>query len=182
MKIFSALLCLAGCFVLSGVSGTGVSFSIGDILCALAGVLYGVNIALTSIFARKVFVPLYIMVHMAVHTLTSAGISVALGLITVGGEPISPIYFTPNIWIILLIVALAVVSNTLCWILRTNALRDIDATVVAVMMPFSAVITSTVSIIIGLDKFTPSFIIGAVIVLTASILSGLADIKEKSRE
>ena len=47
LVIISSLLCLIGAFVLCGLSFNSFStFGIGEILCALAGIVYGFNIAI----------------------------------------------------------------------------------------------------------------------------------------
>ncbi len=177
LKIFAALLCLFGCFLLSGGNLTaGGSFGIGEILCAIAGILYGVNIAATGAFAKSFHAPLYVMIHMIVHTVASAVTAIALGNIQFNGAPISPLYFKWDPILILMIALLAVLSNTVCWIIRTNVMKHLDATVVAVMMPFSAVITGIFSIILGMDTLSLPLVLGAIAVLSASILSGISDL------
>ena len=181
IKIFSSLLCLFGCFLLSGAATGGGSIGVGEILCALAGILYGVNIALTATFASRIYAPLYIFIHMAVHTVTSGISAIALNAITFNGEPISAAYFEWDAGRILLIVGLALLANTVCWIIRTNVMKHLDATVVAIMMPFSAVITGTLSVIFGMDTLSPSLIFGAIAMLAATILSGLSDAFENKK-
>ena len=179
LKILAAMLCLFGCFLLSGGNITeGGGFGIGELLCAAAGILYGINIAATGAFAKGLYAPLYVMIHMIVHTLTSTATAIALGSIQFNGAPISPIYFEWNFPLILLIALIAVLSNTVCWIIRTNVMKHLDATVVAVMMPFSAVITGLLSVIFGLETLTPSLILGGCVVLLASVLSGIGDLKK----
>ncbi len=180
LKIAGAVLCLFGCFLLSGGSLGSGSIGIGELLCALAGILYGVNIAATGAFATEFYAPLYVFIHMIVSTVTSVITTFLLHFITFGGAPISPIYFEWNLPILIWIVAIALLSNTLCWIVRTNVMKHLDATVVAVMMPFSAVITGVLSILLGLDTLTPSLGFGALAVLFATILSGLGDLKRPS--
>ena len=55
LTIIASVLCLVSCFVLSGLDfSTGsIKFGIGELLCALAGIFYGVNIAGTGVFAKK---------------------------------------------------------------------------------------------------------------------------------
>ena len=178
LKIIAAVLCLFGCFLLAGGNVlAGGGFGIGELLCAIAGILYGVNIAATGAFARGFHAPLYVFIHMCVHTVTSAVTAVALGYIQFNGEPINPIYFKWSLPLILAIALTAVLSHTICWIVRTNVMKHLDATVVAVMMPFSAVITGILSILLGMDTFSLPLILGALVVLSASILSGLGDLK-----
>ena len=65
LTIFSSILCLVGCFVLSGInfSSGDMSFGIGEILCSLAGVFYGVNIAYTGAKIHKFDTLLYLFVQ-----------------------------------------------------------------------------------------------------------------------
>lgn len=178
LKITAAVLCLFGCFFISGGSAIGGGgFGVGEILCSGAGILYGINIAATAAFAKKIYAPLYVTVHMLIHTVTSGLTTVALGFIKYNGSPISPIYFEWNIPLLIAIVAVAIISNTVCWIIRTNVMKHLDATAVAVIMPFSAVITGFISVLLGMDTLTVPFVTGACIMLLASILSGLGDLK-----
>ena len=78
-----------------------------------------------------------------------------------------------------MIVLVALLSHTVCWIIRTNVMKHLDATVVAVMMPCSAVITGILSILLGMDTLTPTLFGGAVLMFSASALSGLGDARIK---
>ena len=180
-KIIAAILCLIGCFLLSGEGFSNGGIGVGELLCAIAGILYGVNIAATGAFATRFYAPLYVFVHMVVSVLTGALSTVLLHCITFNGAPISPAYFEWNLPILVWIVAIALLANTLCWILRTNVMKHLDASVVAVMMPFSAVLTSVFSILLGMDTLTPSLGFGALFVLAATILSGLGDHEKKQK-
>jgi drug/metabolite transporter (DMT)-like permease len=181
LKIVASVLCLFGCFMLAGNATTG-AVGIGEVLCSLSGVLYGINIALTAVYATKLISSLYVLIHMIVHIVVSFATAVSLNFIEIGGQPIESLRFEWNFKLLAVIVVLAILSNAVCWILRTDAMKHIDATIVAVMMPFSAVITGLVSVVLGLDSISVNFVIGGLIVLVASILSGLGDIKKKSPE
>ena len=117
---------------------------------------------------------------MIVHVIVSLVTAISLNFIEIGGQPIEPIRFEWNFGMIAIIAALAILANTVCWTLRTDAMKHIDATIVAVMMPFSAVVTGLVSVALGLDSLSVNFVIGGIIVLAASILSGLGDLKKKN--
>ncbi len=183
VKICAAVLCLVGCFILAGGDVTeGGGFGVGELLCALSGILYGVNIAATGAFSKKLYAPLYVMIHMIVSFAMSAVTMVLLNFVQIGGVPIEPVRFEWNVWLLLVIVASALVSNTLCWIIRTNVMKHLDASVVAVMMPFSAVITGILSIIFGMDVLTPNLVVGALVCLTAAILSGFGDNHEARKQ
>ena len=68
-----------------------------------------------------------------------------------------------------------ILRNAFCWIVRTSAMKKVDATVVAVIMPFSAVVTAVISVIRGADPLTNNLIIGGFLSLCAAILSGFSD-------
>ncbi|MBO5316128.1 MAG: DMT family transporter [Clostridia bacterium] len=180
IKIIASVLCLFGCFMLAGAD-TSCGMGVGELLCSLSGILYGFNIALTAVYATKLISGLYVLLHMVVHVFVSFAATISLNYIEIGGTPIEPMRFEWNFEMLAIIVVVAILSNTLCWTLRTDAMKHIDATIVAVMMPFSAVVTGLVSVALGLDSISYSFVIGALIVLLASILSGLGDLKINKR-
>ena len=182
LKIIGCILCLGGCFLLSIDPVTNsIGFATGDILCALAGIMYGFNIAMTGAFAKKVDSGLFVLVHMFVSTVVSLATAFTLNAITIGGVPIEPLHFTfvADLWWLLPVIAgVALLTSCLCWVLRTTAVKHIDATAVAVIMPLSAVVTSVVSIIIGTDTLNLYLCLGAVVCVSAVILCGLGDSRE----
>ena len=183
LTIIASLLCLLATFLLSGItlSGGGATFKIGEILCALSGILYGVNIAGTGVFAKDLYTPLYIMIQMWVQAISLFIISFVLNSITVNGAPIQALKYTLDFKIIMSLALLFLFSNTLCWILRTSAMKQISASVVAVITPVSAIITTIFSIIVGYDAISPSLIISAIIFVGASILSSVGDNKDRKK-
>ena len=182
LTVLASVLCLAGCFVMSGVSGEGVSIGIGEILCALAGVLYGVNIAATGVFAVRMNAMLYVMIQMWVNVAVSGAAAVALNAIKVGGEPIERFVFSWDWRHLLMIPVLVLAISTFGWIVRTEALKYVNASVVAVVMPFSSVVTGVVAILLGKDTFALPLLFGGLVILLASILSSVADIRESRRK
>lgn len=184
LTVIAGLLCLIGSFILSGLdfASSSVSFGKGEILCALAGLLYGVNIAATGAYAKKFYAPLYVMIQMWIHTSISFITAFSLNFISFRGAPIEQIVFSWEIKHILCIVLLALISSTLCWLIRTNVMKYIDASVVAIIMPFSAVIAGVLSVLCGIDALTLNLILGAGIGFIAAILSSVADILDKSKK
>lgn len=177
LTIISSVICLVGAFVLSGLNfKTGISFGIGEILCALSGIVYGFNIAGTGCFAKELKASLYILIHMGVSLVVSVISMFVLNAITINGAPITPIYFSFKT--LPVIIALALVSNVLCWIMRTNSMKKISTSTVAVIMPFSAVVASLFSIIVGTDVFSLSLLFGGLIIFASILLSSLADARE----
>ncbi|MBP5610819.1 MAG: EamA family transporter, partial [Clostridia bacterium] len=95
LTVGASLLCLFGCFVLSGlISSGGAAFGVGEILCALAGVFYGVNIATTGVFATRLNAVLYVTIQMWVNVAVSGVAMVVLNAIRVNGAPLEAISFS----------------------------------------------------------------------------------------
>ncbi len=179
LTIISSVLCLIGAFVLGGMnfSAENISFGIGEVLCSLAGVLYGVNIAYTGDKIKKFDALLFLFVQQCASALISTVALFVFAGVKINGAPIEVVYFTFDATNILLILAIALVSNVLCWFLRIYALKFVNPTAVAVMMPFSAVVTGVMSLVVGIDTLSTEFVVGALISLVAVILSSIADIK-----
>ena len=179
LTIISSVLCLIGAFVLGSMnfSAENISFGIGEVLCSLAGVLYGVNIAYTGDKIKKFDALLFLFVQQCASALISTVALFVFASVKINGAPIEVVYFTFDVTNILLILAIALVSNVLCWFLRIYALKFVNPTAVAVMMPFSAVVTGVMSLVVGMDTLSTEFVVGALISLVAVILSSIADIK-----
>lgn len=184
LTVLASSMCLIGCFVLSGISfsGNGISFGKGEFLCALAGIFYGVNIAGTGAFAKELDAALYVMIQTWVNAIVGFIAALALHFVKLDGQPIETIVFSFKPQNLLALGVLALVSSTLCWIIRTNAMKSISPSVVAVMMPFSSVITGISSVIIGKDVLSAKLITGGIIVFSACILSGLEDVEKKPKK
>ncbi len=179
LTVLASILCLTGCFILSGLNlSGGVSFGKGEILCALAGILYGVNIAATGVYAKKLDATLYVMIQIWVNAAVSGIAVVALDRITVNGAPIEAIVFSLHWKHLLYVAGLAVLIGTLGWIIRTQSLKYVNPSVVAVLMPFSSVVTGIVAVCVGKDTFAHPLLVGGSIILLSSILSSIADLKE----
>ena len=181
LTVLASITCLAASFVLGDVFSDSLTFGIADVLNALAGVFYGINIAFTGIFAKKFHAPLYVMIQLFVQAAVSAIIAVAFNFITYGGEPMDKIVFTPDIWLILGLIGIGIITNAVCWTIRTTAMKYVSANVVAVIMPFSAVITGIVSVILGMDSLSSTLLIGAALGLVASFMSSAGDILENKK-
>lgn len=176
LTVIASLTCLAASFVLGEVFSSSLSFGIADVLNALAGIFYGVNIAITGIYAKKYNASLYVMIQLFVQAIVSAIIAISFNFITFAGEPMDKIVFTPDPWLILGLIGIGILTNTVCWTIRTTAMKYVSANVVAVIMPFSAVVTGIVSVILGMDSISSTLIIGAALGLIASFISSADDI------
>lgn len=183
LTVSASVLCLAACFILSGLGFQGgFSFGKGEILCALAGIMYGVNIAATGVYAKKLNSMLYVMIQMWVNVIVAGIVAVLLNNISLNGKTVEPIVFEWN-WKYLLYMAFVVLSiSTLGWIIRTQSLKYVNPCVVAVIMPFSSVVTGIIAVITGKDTFTFSLLLGGLLILISSIMSGFDDIIEAKKE
>ena len=171
LTILAAVLCLVSSFVLTGMSSQiSKTTLLGDLLCAAAGIMFGINIAGTGAFSKKLYAPLYLMIQMFVELAVAAAGTVIFHI-----TKIEPIVFTFDWGLMLSNVLWVFISYTLCWLIRTSAMKHVDATVVAVMMPFSSIVTTICSIAAGNDTVSTNLVAGAVLGLTAVILSGLGD-------
>lgn len=182
LTLAASATCLISSMALAGVFNVGLRFGAADILNALAGLLYGVNIAITGIYAKKYVASLYVMIQLFVQAILSTSMAVAFNFINVGGKPIDPFVFTPNVLLILAIVGIGILSNSVCWTIRTSAMKYVSANVVAVIMPFSAVVTGVFALILGQDEPSLPLLIGAILGLAASFMSSAGDILENKKK
>ena len=181
LTVVACVLCMLSSVVLTGVFKNGASFCTADILNALAGVFYGVNIAFTGIYAKKFIASLYVMIQLFVQGFFALGMVVAFNFISIGGAPIDPFVFTPSILLVLALVGIGIVTNSVCWTIRTTAMKHVSPTVVAIIMPFSAVVTGLFAVIIGQDTLSSSLVIGAVLGIAAGVISGFGDMEKKEK-
>ena len=179
LTVLACVLCLASSFVLGDIFTVGLSFGVADILNALAGVCYGINIAITGIYARKYDAPLYVMIQLFVQAIVSLVVAVVFNFSIIGGEPMDKLVFTPDIWLILSVVGIGVLTNAVCWTVRTVSMKYVSPNVVAVIMPFSAVVTGVVAVVLRMDDISYSLVIGGILGLAASLISSVSDIMEK---
>ena len=178
LTVVSGILCLVGCFVLCGGGLAGGSLGVGEILCALAGVFYGVNIAATGVYAIRMNAVLYVTIQMWVNVAVSGIAAFALDRITVNGAPIEVFSFSSDPKHLLLLAVLVLTISTFGWIVRTEALKYVNPSAVAVIMPFSSVVTGIVAVCVGKDTFALPLLFGGLVILLSSVLSSVADIRE----
>lgn len=178
-KIASSLLCLFGAFILSSANiSQGNSFiGVGEILCTLAGLFYGVNIAATGTYAKDLYSPMYLMIQMGIEAVVASTTAIVLNNVLIDGAPIEAAKFTFDFFPLLALIADTLFITALCWLIRTNSLKHINATVVAIIMPFSAVVTGIISVLMGVDELSYQLVFGGLLGLIAIIWSSLDDVK-----
>ena len=175
--IISCILCLVGAFFLCG---DGWDFSSlfkaptkGDIYSAIGGALFGVNIAFTQVFAKNKNPFVYVSIQMGILTIMSFIYSLAFE---------RPLLFSWDIKNIFIVLFLAIICTAGCWIVRTYSVKNINATTIAVMNPMSAVIATSIAIIIGQESFNFNLLVGALIIIASILISSFAQIKKDKLE
>lgn len=169
--VWGCIVCLFSALLLNGINLSGQFFGVGEVLCGVSGLLYGFNIAGTGVFAKKLNVPLYLATQAVTGFVVSLISTVVFDFASVEKAVFS---FKPAH--ILFVIAVTVVTSALCWVIRTNSMKHIDPCVVAVIMPFSAVITSIISVAVGKDTLNINLISGGILGLLAIFLSSYDDI------
>ena len=179
LTVIASLICLSGCFVLTApdLAGDGRFHLQGELLCAAAGILYGVNIAATGTCARDLNAMLYVMIQMWTNVLISGAAAAALALIRPGGVPLERFVFSFDPVLMLELAALVLSVSTLGWIIRTESMKHVSASSVAVIMPFSSVITGIAAIVSGKDVFSPFLLAGGALIVVSSVLSGIGEVR-----
>ena len=185
--MLSCIICFLGVFILSGTFADDTSsLGLGEILCGAAGLLYGFNIAGTGLYAKKLYAPLYLAVQSTVGMITSLAFALVLNSVTspLSGNtvPLEKLVFSFDPRHMLFVILVAVITSSICWIIRTNSMKHIDASVVAVISPFSAVITGILSVITGSDTLNINLILGGVLVLGSIFMSSYDDIFHKATD
>ena len=182
LTVIAAILCLLSSFVLTGMMRNGAVFCTADILNALAGVFYGLNIALTGIYAKKYIASLYVMIQLFVQSFFSLGMAIVFHFVKMNGAPIDAFHITTDILLVLAVIGIGILTNAVCWTIRTSAMKYVSPTAVAIIMPFSAVITGFFAVVLGQDTLSPSLMIGAVLGVLACVASGFGELEKEPKE
>ena len=178
-EIVAAIVCLFGCFVFCGTSTAELGGGIGNVLCAGAGILVGVSTAATAIFASKIDSALFVTIYMWIYFVSSAIGAIVLNELSIDNVPLEAFRFSFEPLPLILAISFGLVSIGLCWLCRTFALKGINPTTVAVVSPVSAILAGAISILMGTDKLTVNFAVGALLISLATIIPTLWEIAIK---
>lgn len=181
-KIVAAALCFIGSAIiaLAGSAGNLFSVSLGKWLAIVAGVLYGVNIAITGVFTKKLDSGLYVFIQLAIQAVAAFGYSMIGERVLMAEENVFAFTFEPLP--LLTVAVLGIVATGVCWTLRTHCFKHIPVMVVSVVMPFSAVLTGLWSIVGGMETLTWNLLVGGTVVLCAIMIAELSDSLEKKKK
>lgn len=175
IQLLSVSLCLVGCFILSGMTLNGFKGNIGDVLCALSGIIYGVCVALIGIYSKRIDSSLYILIFTFIYSITSVASVFLLSSIKINGIPIEEARFTPDIKLLIPVAAFGLLTVGVTWLMKTAAIKRLDPTFVAIVSPFTAVISGILSVLTKTDKLTSNLIIGAALIMAAAIIPEIFD-------
>ncbi len=172
-QLIAAVLCVLSVYILGG-GGSLFSggFGVGDLLCGAAGLLYGVNIAVTGIKARKLDAGLYLLIQFGVLFVVSTVYTLSFG----------EVEFSFQIAPMALCIGITLVSTVMGWIIRTICLQHLDPSLVAVIMPFSSVVTAVISVAIGNDALSSNLVIGALLGVFAALVADFDPARYKKKK
>ena len=180
----ASIVCLVSAFVLNGISFSSSSWGIGETLCAISGLLYGFNIAFTGVYAKELKTTLYLSTQSIVSIITGGIFSLILNFTYITDtsgikHPIEPIKISFDPMHLLFLALSVLIISSMCWVIRTNCMKHIDAGIVATIMPFSAVVTCILSVLSGKDTLDFNLICGGTLGMIAIFLSSYDDIFKK---
>lgn len=171
INIISVILCAAG-IVFIFYQNIDSNFGIGEILSTIAGVLYGINIVLSGIYAKK-YNPI---AYTCVQFVSVATIGGVYSLIFELKIP-----FAFNKEAIFGILYLGLICTALAWALRNISQTKLSPITVSLVLPFTAVVSTLISYFFGSETIDYKFIIGGVFILIAVLLD-VVKIKNKPKE
>ncbi len=177
MTIVSAIMCLGGSFILCG---KGWDFkemftapTIGDILSAIGGIFFGIDIAISKVYAKDKNPLLFVFFQLIILTIMSL-------IYTVSFE--KGVTFSWDWRNIVIVLFLGIACTALCWVTRTHAIKNVGAVTCAVLMPMSAVLAALISIIAKIEAFSWNVIIGGLVITLSIVISGVYDAVMEKKE
>ena len=175
--VFAALACLLGAFVLCGngwdFSAMFATPTMGDIFSAIGGVFFGIDIAFTKVFAKGKNPVVYVFFQLVILTIMSFAYALPFE------KNLAFSWYFPNI---LIVIFLGVGCTALCWLMRTDAIKNVSAVTCAVIMPMAAVLATLFSIIFRIEQFSWNVVVGGLIITLAIIISGVYDAKMEKKQ
>lgn len=172
LQSFSVVICLVGCFIISGADFSS-AINVGDVLCFSAGILYGLSSALIGTYGKKLDTALFMLVYTFVYFLVSLGLAFTMDNILIGGVPMEKATYSLYIPLLFAVAVLGIVDIGVCWFLKNLAVQRLDPTTVATVSPFSAVIAGAFSVVLQIEPISVKLVVGSVLIMTATLLPEL---------
>lgn len=162
-KIYALLMALAGCALVSGITGGLGAVSLQGVLLGLGS---GIGYGLYSIFARYALDKGYEPMTVSAYTFTFACVGV-LPFVKLS-EIVSRLYADPMslVWVI----CIALFSTCMSFTLYTIGLAHMESSKAAVLATLEPIVTTVVGIILYEELMTLPMGVGIVLVLVSSIL------------
>lgn len=181
LQALASVMCLVGCFILSGVKLNDLgSIGIGDILCALAGILAGVYITLLAVYGKDINLMLYMALYMVIYFLQSLTLAIVLNFVKIGGVPMEKFMFDFSPGVLIFTVVFSLLSIALCWLFKTEATAHLNPSRTVLLTPFSSVIAGVVSVLAGYDKLTSGYVIGSILIILAVFIYEIGSLKKQA--
>lgn len=148
---------------ISSINFNDSNSAIGIILSIIGGLLFGANIVLTGIYQRDKDPISYTFLQFVTVTVIAL---LYWGIF----ERKLPTYSTKGF---LAMLYLAFIATALAWLLRNYGQNKLSPITVTIILPFTSVVASIISLAYGEMKISAPFIIGVVILLIAATFDGV---------
>ena len=174
-SIMAAALCVVGSLILVGNGfDFGTFFKSGDIkgdgLSAIGGLFFGLDTAFTKVYSKGKDPLIFVFLQLCVMTVLASAYAFIFE-----GAVFHTFTISFDIVSVLIVIFLGVVCTAVCWVCRAWAMKYIDAVTVSLLVPFSAVVASILSIAFELEQFTLNLMIGGLVIITAVAISAYFD-------
>ena len=181
-SIMAACLCVVGSLVLVG---NGFDFAMffksgdikGDGLSAIGGLFFGLDTAFTKIYSKGKDPLIFVFIQICVMTVLASAYAFIFE-----GQVFHTFTISFDIVPVLIVIFLGVVCTAVCWVCRAWAMKYIDAVTVSLLVPFSAVVASVLSIAFEIEEFTLNLMIGGLIIILAVAISAFFDYRRGLKE
>lgn len=180
-KVTACVVCFVGMGVLAlreGAEGL-LSIGLGDGLAILAGVFYGVNVALTGLYSKEMDTSLFVLIQLSLLSLISFIYAFA-----VEGAALHTLAVSFEWQSVVCMLGLGLLATALCWVLRTRCFKHIPVVAVAVGVSLASVVTGVCSVALGVDEPTWNLFVGGVVIIGSILFAELGDSfwKKKGKE
>ena len=175
-SILAIVAVCAGSFVLCGNGWDFKSMfttpTVGDILSSIGGIFFGIDIAVTKVFAKNKNATVFVFFQLIILTIMSFAYAIPFE------QNLAMSWKFTNI---LIVIFIGVFCTAICWVLRTISIRNVSAVTCAVLMPMSAVVAALTSMIFKVEQFSWNVIIGGLIIISAIVVSGIFDVRREKQ-
>lgn len=161
--IIGAVMAVVGVGILS--LEKNLTLGIGDALTLLCAVGFALQIFLTGVYVKRCRATVLNFIQMCTAFVLSAVFMIGLGEVKFNVT-------TEGWWSVLY---LGIVSTTICYLLQTACQKYVDETKSAIILSMESVFGTIFSIMILHERITFRMIVGCILILTAVIISNLAE-------